>query len=110
MHVENEIMDDGGLGCLNLKHTDSRSFDCKQVKQEDFVNMTFMVYDVIDNVTTPRGSDRMVVLFKESENSDFLKFITSSRSVKEILIQVKAMGKFPRRVTLKKFGKSYTLK
>ncbi len=108
-----EVFDDDGLGCLQIPVDESnRSFNCSETSQQKLINTTFWVIDTIEDVTTRHGDGRMIVkikINKEDVESDAKKFFTNSRDIKYILAQVKKMGKFPRRVTMRANGNRYFL-
>lgn len=90
----------------------NRSFNCSETSQQKLINTTFWVVDIIEDVTTKYGAERMIVKIKynkEDKESDAKKFFTNSRDIKYILGRVKEMGKFPRKVTMRTNGNRYYL-
>ena len=105
--------DDGSLAFLGIgKDPNNVQFHCEQTKQSKLVNTTFWVRDILDNVKTKHGDNRMLVLIsKEKDNpeSECQKFFTNSKDIKYVLTKVREHNAFPRRVTMRSEGNNYFL-
>ena len=108
-----ENNDDGSLACLGIDVTaETRFFNCATITQQKLTNTEFYVMDIIDNVSTKHGSDRMLVKIKrklEDSEVDAMKFFTNSQEIKLVLQKVKDMNKLPRKVTMRAMGNKYFL-
>ena len=111
--VDDNSFDDGSLSSLGIpRDENNRHFNCPEIGQQRLINTTFFIVDIIADVKTKYGSDRMLVKIKfkmEDPEADARKFFTGSGEIKYILQRVKEMNKFPRRVTLRAIGNRYFL-
>ena len=100
-----EKIDDGSLDFLNIP-TDptNRHFNCPETTQQKLINMTFWVFDYIEDVKTKFGEGRTLVKIKfnkEDKENEAKKFFTGSAEILYILQKIKEMKAFPHRVTLR---------
>lgn len=116
--MEKEKVDDGSLAFLNIpRDVNSRSFNCEQIQQSRLSNMSFWVFDYIDDVETryskAKGSKgQMLVKIKfEKDDSEekARKFFTGSQDIKYVLQKIKELNAFPRRVTMRSSGNRFWL-
>ncbi|MDD3194414.1 MAG: hypothetical protein PHU68_01260 [Paludibacter sp.] len=111
--MNNDNYDDGSLSCLGIPRDESsRHFNCPEIGQQRLINTPFYIVDIISDVKTKYGSDRMLVKIKfslDDSEADARKFFTGSGEIKHILQHVKDMNKFPRKVTLRAVGNRYFL-
>ena len=114
--MENNIIDDGSLGFLQIpRDENSRSFNCDETTQSKLVNTTFWVVDFIEDVQTKfskaKGTKGQTLVKikpeRDSPESEAKKFFTGSADILYILKKIKEMNKFPRRVTLRGNGNRY---
>lgn len=109
-----EEKDDGSLAFLGLQPTDQdKYFGDKKVNQEDLVNREFWVLDYIGGMKTNHGTGRGLMKIRFNLNDDpstDVKMFTNSFRIKEIMEKIKEMNAFPRRVTLVRMGKTFTVK
>ena len=106
-----EKIDDGSLDFLNIP-TDptNRHFNCPETTQQKLINMTFWVFDYIEDVKTKFGEGRTLVKIKfnkEDKENEAKKFFTNSRDIKYILSKIRELNTFPRRVTMRASGTRY---
>ena len=84
--MDDELKDDGGLAFLGISKDPSNvQFHCEVTKQSKLVNTSFWVRDILENVKTKHGDDRMLVLISpepDSVESRCQKFFTNSRDIK----------------------------
>ena len=103
--------DDGSLAFLGIeKDPTNVQFHCELTRQSKLVNTTFWVRDIVENIKTKHGENRMLVLIseeKDSPESKCQKFFTNSNDIKYILTKVKELGAFPRRVTMRAEGNNF---
>jgi len=106
-----EVEDDGTLAFLNLPRPEgNKQFHCDVIAIDELVNKVFYVVDYQPAVKTRYGENRYLVNIKfELGDSDdkARKFFTNSVEIKDVLDKIKALNKFPRKVTLRKHKKSY---
>lgn len=107
-----EIIDDGGLGCLNIPvNKDLKRFNNKVITQQELINRTFWVIDYFTNVKTKYGLQYLVKIKFDlnggEDDTNARKFFTGSSDIKYILDKLDEMDKFPRRVTMKVAGNRY---
>ena len=73
-------IDDGSLACLGIDVTaETRFFNCATITQQKLTNTEFFVLDVIEDVKTKHGDDRMLVKIKrklEDAEMDSMKFFS----------------------------------
>lgn len=104
------IQDDGTLAFLGITRNErDKRFTCKEEQQSNLVNKTFWVMDYFPNVTSKYG-ERYIFKIKynlEDEESAARKVWTGSTDIQFILDKIGELGKFPRRVTLRKDGKNH---
>lgn len=109
----NNNTDDGSLAFLGIgKDPSNIQFHCEQVKASKLVNTTFWVRNIIENIKTSHGEERMLVLIskeKDTPESECQKFFTNSRETKYVLTKVREHNAFPRRVTMRSDGNSFFL-
>lgn len=107
-----ENIDDGSLACLGIDVTaETRFFNCATITQQKLTNTEFFVIDVIEDVKTKHGDDRMLVKIKrklEDTEMDSMKFFTNSQEIKLVLRKVKELEKLPRKVTMRAMGNKYS--
>lgn len=107
------FQDDGSLSCLNLPADAGRKrFSCPDAKLADLVGKTFWLIDYFSGVKSRFAEDRYIFKLKfnlEDSESQARKVCTSSPDIEYILEKLAEMGKFPRKVTLKKEGKNHLL-
>lgn len=103
--------DDGSLACLNIPpDANLRRFNCQEITQQKLTNRSFWVIDFYDNVKTRFGENRFLVKIKfdlTHDDSEARKFFTNSYEIKYVLQQIKALDKFPRKVTMQASGTRY---
>lgn len=104
------IQDDGTLAFLGITRNErDKRFTCKEEQQSNLVNKTFWVMDYFPNVTSKYG-ERYIFKIKynlEDEESAARKVWTGSTDIQFVLDKIGELGKFPRRVTLRKDGKNH---
>ncbi len=104
------IQDDGTLAFLGITRNErDKRFTCKEEQQSNLVNKTFWVMVYFPNVTSKYG-ERYIFKIKynlEDEESAARKVWTGSTDIQFVLDKIGELGKFPRRVTLRKDGKNH---
>lgn len=112
----NENEDDGSLAFLKLPRDENDKLLLGDVtSQQKLVNTTFWIQDFIEGVSTKysrmNGNNNGQTIVQISSTRDgkegVKKFFTGSYSIISKLKQVKELGKFPRRVTLRSNGRSF---
>jgi len=102
--------DDGTLACLGLtKNERNKRFTCKEEQQSNLINKTFWLLDYFSGVTTQYG-ERYIYKMKynlEDDESAARKVWTGSTDCQFVLDKLAELGKFPRKVTLRKEGRSH---
>ena len=105
-----EITDDGTLAFLGITKNDrDKRFTCKEEQQSNLVNKTFWVLDYFSGVKSQYG-DRYIFKIKynlEDEETAARKVWTGSSDIQFVLDKIGEMGKFPRKVTLRKDGRNH---
>ena len=107
--MEKEIFDDGTLACLNIPpDRENKRFNCKEERQENLENSTFWIFDFFPDVPTKNGPRHLYMAKREkdADDKDAFKVFTGSTACKYILEKLAEMGKFPRRVTLRRGKKN----
>lgn len=108
--AEDLFQDDGSLACLGItKNERDKKFTCKEEQQTNLVNKTFWVLDYFAGVQSKFG-ERYIFKMKynlEDEESEARKVWTGSSDIQFILDKIAELGKFPRRVTLRKDGRNH---
>ena len=116
-----ERIDDGSLEFLQIpRDENSKYFNCPEAKQGSLVNLTFWVFDFIEDVPTrfskivdqETNKKEGKTLFKIKMNRDdpessAKKVFTGSPDILYVLRKIKELNAFPRRVTLKCQGNRY---
>ena len=108
--AEQLFEDDGTLACLHIPADESnKRFACKAECQENLIGKTFWLLDFFPEVQTRFGSRYLykAAYDKDAPDSECFKVFTGSTDCGYILEKLKEMGKFPRKVTLKKEGKNH---
>ena len=108
--AEEIFQDDGSLACLGItKNERDKKFTCKEEQQSNLVNKTFWVLDYFAGVQTQYG-ERYIFKMKynlEDPEVEARKVWTGSSDIQFVLDKIGEMGKFPRRVTLRKEGRNH---
>lgn len=108
--AEELFKDDGTLACLGItKNERDKKFTCKEEQQSNLVNKTFWVLDYFAGVNTKYG-ERYIFKIKfdlEDEEGAARKVWTGSSDIQFILDKIGELGKFPRKVTLRKDGRNH---
>lgn len=108
--------DDGSLAFLNIpRDENSRSLKGDTIKQSKLVNMTYWVFDFLEEVPTrfskTKGTKGQTLVQvrpkKESPESEAIKFFTGSSDMLYVLREIKKRNAFPRRVTIRGDGNRY---
>jgi hypothetical protein len=105
------IEDDGSLNFLEIPADETnKQFNCSEITQQKLINLSFWVIDFIEGMRTKFGEGRVLVkikMNKDDRDSEAKKFFSNSREIKYVLMKIKEMRKFPRRVTLRASGTRY---
>ena len=108
--MEKEIFeDDGSLACLHLPaDRANKRFVCQAERQENLINKTFWLQDFFPDVQPRFGTRHLYKATYEKDDPDgkAFKVFTGAAACKYVLEKLAELGKFPRRVTLKKEGKN----
>lgn len=111
-----EAEDDGSLAFLRIpRDENSRSLQGEEVKQSRIVNTSFWVSDFLEDVPTrfskAKGTTGQTLVQirpeRDSPDSEARKFFTGSQEILYVLREIKKLGKFPRKVTLRGNGNRY---
>lgn len=108
-----QAQDDGSLAFLAIPQDETnKHFNCKETKQQQLTNLTFKVYDYIDNVKTKFGNERFLVKIKHEDptpsgHDKEEKFFTNSTEIKYVLKEIRKRNAFPRKVTMRASGTRY---
>lgn len=105
--------DDGSLAFLDIKpDPSSRQFNCKEVTQQQLINVKFYIIAFIKDVKTKFGDNRYLVKIKydlKDDESKAQKFFTNSPDIKHVLDEIEKRNAFPRSATMKALGTKYFL-
>ena len=108
--AEELFEDDGTLACLHIPaDRANKRFQCMEEQQTNLVNKTFWVLDFFPDVQTKFGT-RHLFKFKynlEDPETEARKVFTGATDIIHILEKLGEMGKFPRKVTLRKEGRNH---
>ncbi len=108
--------DDGSLAFLRIpRDENSRSLQGEEVKQSRIVNTTFWVHSFLEDIPTrfskSKGTTGQTLVQirpeKDSPESEAKKFFTGSQDILYVLREIKKLGKFPRKVTLRGSGNRF---
>lgn len=100
--------DDGTLACLGLTRNErDKRYTCPEEQQTNLINKTFWLQDFFPDVQTRFGTRHLYKATYEKDDPDgkAFKVFTGAAACKYVLEKLAELGKFPRRVTLKKEGK-----
>lgn len=101
--------DDGTLACLHLPaDAANKRFFCREERQENLIGKTFWLQGFFADVQTRYGIRHIYKATYEKEDNDSAAFkvFTGASACKYVLETLEKMGKYPRKVTLKKEGKN----
>lgn len=105
--------DDGSLSFLRIApDATNKHFNCAEITQQKLTNLSFWVFDYLDDVKTKFGNNRFLVKIKFDVNdsdTEARKFFTNSQEIKYVLGKIKELGAFPRKVTMRASGTRYYL-
>jgi hypothetical protein len=105
--------DDGTLSFLRIEpDKNSRHFNCQETTQQKLINVSFWIFDYLEDVKTKYGNNRFLVKIKFNKNdsdSEARKFFTNSQEIKYVLCKIRELNAFPRRVIMRANGTRYYL-
>jgi hypothetical protein len=103
--------DDGSLSFLKIEpDKNSRHFNCPETTQQKLINLSFWVFDYLEDVKTKFGNNRFLVKIKynkEDSEAEAKKFFTNSGEIKYVLGKIRELEAFPRKVTMRASGTRY---
>lgn len=103
--------DDGSLSFLGIEpDASNKHFNCPETNQQKLINLSFWVFDYLDEVKTKFGTDRFLVKIKFNQDDpepDARKFFTNSKEIKYVLEKIRERDAFPRKVTMRASGTRY---
>jgi hypothetical protein len=103
--------DDGSLSFLSIpEDVNSRRFNCPETSQQKLINTSFWVCDYLEDMKTKFGGNRFLVKIKNNKDdsdSDAKKFFTNSQEIKYVLVKIRELNAFPRKVTMRASGTRY---
>lgn len=105
--VGSENVDDGSLAYLGIKPNErERFFDCPEISANDLIDRKFWVVDYLEDVKTRYGKRYLVKIKfnKDDDDTKARKFFTNSFDIKSVLSQIRELGAFPRKVTMRMSG------
>lgn len=112
MNTEKErdlFEDDGTLACLRLPvDAANKRFYCREERQENLIGKTFWLQGYFPDVQTRFGTRHIykATFERDDPDSEAFKVFTGAVSCKYVLEKLEEMGKYPRKVTLRKEGKN----
>jgi len=108
-NIKFEDGDDGSLACLGLDtDRERKNFSCPVKRQSDLVDRTFWVIDYFPDIMGKDGKRKYLYKAKstlDDPDSEAFKVWTGSPEIFYVLDKLAELGKFPRKVTLRRLSR-----